>query len=185
MTSLETAVRLAKKDRSAKGRTRYSDELKSAIRDAAKSNSKSKIAKETKISYPTVLKIVGTRKRARKSARPAAAKNGALSMAITVKLPSKATLQYTDIAQRQGRRQGAEQSRRPALGTSLPPRSAALGSAARHETTYEPSLLRDDGSAILWVFAATASPGSWREREALGHGPPGAGRTDIVGLLHE
>ena len=100
MTSLETAVRLAKKDRSAKGRTRYSDELKSAIRDAAKSNSKSKIAKETKISYPTVLKIVGTRKRARKSARPAAAaKNGALSMAITVKLPSKATLQYTDIAQ--------------------------------------------------------------------------------------
>ncbi len=99
MSALATAIELAKKDRSKKGRTRYSPELKKAIRDAAKSHSKSKIAKDTSISYPTVLKIIGTNRSApAKNRRARRAPAGAASLAITVTLPSGKSLEYSDLS---------------------------------------------------------------------------------------
>ncbi len=93
MTALKSAVALAKKERKTKGRVRYSNELKAALKIAAKATSKSQLAKATGISYPTILRIVGTKKR-----RNAAPKTGTpTSLEINVTLPSNTTLRYSSL----------------------------------------------------------------------------------------
>ena len=102
--SLSHAVALAKKEIKEGGsRRRYSDQLKDAIRAAAKENSKLALSKGTGISYKTILNITGTKKRAKTRRKPGARRVGrpkrsaAVSVAITVDLPSGATLTYSDL----------------------------------------------------------------------------------------
>lgn len=107
--ALKTAVELAKKERSQrKGRQSYSDDLKNALREAAKSHTKSELGKQTGISFPTLQKIIGkTRKagktskssgRPRKSRASSAALAGdAIKIQVSVNLPSGAELTYSDL----------------------------------------------------------------------------------------
>lgn len=104
-TSLDKAVAQAKKEtKKGRGRRRYSDELKDLIRAAAKDNSKLALSKGTGISYKTILNITGTKKRPKTQRKPGTRRVGrpkrsaAVSVAITVDLPSGATLTYSDLA---------------------------------------------------------------------------------------
>ena len=107
--ALKTAVELAKKERSQrKGRQSYSDDLKNALREAAKSHTKSELGKQTGISFPTLQKIIGkTRKpgkAAKRASRPAKTRtraassaNGAVTIKVSVSLPSGTELTYSDL----------------------------------------------------------------------------------------
>ena len=103
MTLLKQAAALAKKERSASknGRTRYSTELKNLLASAAKEASKTRLAKETGISYPTILKFVGSKPRKAATKGTKATSRQALgsnvSVAISVELPSNTTLQYSSV----------------------------------------------------------------------------------------
>ncbi len=94
---------LAQRERKTrKGRQSYSSELQDAIRAASAGHSKSEISKSTGISFPTLQRIVGPSRpkpgrKGKASKKPrATATTGAVSISITVSLPSGAVLRYDD-----------------------------------------------------------------------------------------
>ena len=108
--SLQNAAKLAKKEKSTRaGRRGYSEELKAEIRAAAQDHSKAEIERKTGITFPTLQRIIGkTRKSSGTKKAGAAAKStkgrrtsarsGASLVEIKVKLPSGATLTYSDAS---------------------------------------------------------------------------------------
>ena len=108
--SLQQAAKLAKKEKvTRKGRRGYSDELKALIRAAAADNSKAEIERKTGITFPTLQRIIGSsgKPRAGRKAGAAAKSSGGRGartqgsvplLEITVKLPSGASLNYSDVS---------------------------------------------------------------------------------------
>ena len=104
MSNLDRATELAKNERKhRRGRTPYSEELKDAIRGAASEHSRSEISKRTGISYPTIIKILGSKRRRRvakprsRSVGKQAPRSSAVSVLIKVSLPSGNELSYSEV----------------------------------------------------------------------------------------
>ena len=104
---LDTLKKMAAAERKTRrGRRGYSDDLRKAIRSAAKSHTKTEIGKATKISYPTLIRIVGLSAKRKKVTtkgrsprrKAAAAAKSAVTIHVSVSLPSGTNLTYSDLS---------------------------------------------------------------------------------------